>query len=164
MTKQAFPQRTEKNIPSELFSNEIYFSEVERILSEGQSVQIPAKGKSMFPFIHDRKDLLIVGHAENLETGDIVLAHLPNGIFVLHRIIQFSSQHIILMGDGNIQAKEYCQRSQIIGKVYFILRNGRKIDCNSPAEKRKAFFWQKLLPIRRYLLFLFKLFIPIKLR
>lgn len=156
MTKQAF-HRTKKNIASELFSNEIYFSEVKRILSGGQSVQIPAKGSSMFPFIRDRKDLLILGQADSLGVGDIVLVQLSNGMFVLHRIIQISSLQITLMGDGNIHAKEYCQRSQIIGKVYFILRKGEKIDCNSTTEKRKAFFWLKLLPLRRLLLFLFKL-------
>ena len=110
MIKQSFHIETEKDIPSALFSNEVYFSEVKRILSEGQSVQIPAKGQSMFPFIRDRKDLLILGQADSLEIGDIVLAHLSNGMFVLHRIIQLSSQEVRLMGDGNIQVKEYCQQ------------------------------------------------------
>lgn len=158
MIKQSFHIETEKDIPSALFSNEVYFSEVKRILSEGQSVQIPAKGQSMFPFIRDRKDLLILGQVDSFEIGDIVLAHLSNGMFVLHRIIQLSSQEITLMGDGNIQAKEYCQQNQIIGKVYFIIRKGEKIDCNSPCEKRKAFIWRKLLAVRRFLLFLFKPF------
>ena len=69
--------------------------------------------------------------------------------------IAFNAERV-LMGDGNIHVTECCQPTDIIGVVTEIIHKGRSVDCNSRCEQRKAKIWGKLLPIRRYLLYILK--------
>ncbi len=136
--------------------NESYFSEVTRLLAEGHSVTIPTKGSSMLPFIVGGRDRVVLCPAVALQTGDIVLAHLPEYGYVLHRIYRLSGNEVTLMGDGNIKAVERCRVEDVVGRVAGILRNGRCVDCLSPVARRRARLWRQLLPLRRCLLFVYK--------
>ena len=136
-----------------LLDNVQYFSEVARLLAEGHSVTIPAKGRSMLPFIIGGRDSLVLVAAGSLCVGDIVLARLPERGYVLHRVYRLSGDSLTLMGDGNLRAVERCRVGDVVGKAVAILRDGhRRVDCASSAERRKARLWRHLLPLRRYLL------------
>ena len=138
--------------------NEVLLPEVERLLSSGTCVTIRTKGNSMLPFIVGDRDCVTVEPANNLIHGDIVLAHLrKNDRYVLHRIIEIKDGLVTLMGDGNLFGREYCQTADICGKVHIILRKGKiMIDPNNKTERRKAAIWIKLLPVRRYLLAIYR--------
>lgn len=56
------------------------------------------------------------------------------------------------MGDRNLHILEVCMKKNIIGKVYEIERNGKKINPYSFSEKIKATVWRTLRPVRRYLI------------
>ena len=48
-------------------------------------------------------------------------------------------------------------RSQIYGRAVRILRDGtRPVDPYSPGELRKVHLWQRIRPLRRYLLFVYR--------
>lgn len=132
--------------------NDLAFAEVGTLLAEGKAVTLRAKGNSMFPFIREGRDEIILEKCTDIVPGDIVLAHLSNGRHVVHRIIRMEDEHITLMGDGNRCATESCLRKDIIGKVTCILREGKPTDCNSRRQRQLAKWWTSLLPIRRYLL------------
>lgn len=137
--------------------NEVLLPEVGKLLASGTCVTLRTKGNSMLPFIVGDRDCVTLEPVNNLHVGDIVLAHLSNGRYVLHRILSIKDKHITLMGDGNIAGREYCLISDICGKVKIILRNGKKaINPNTPFAQRKAFVWIKLLPVRRYLLAIYR--------
>jgi hypothetical protein len=60
------------------------------------------------------------------------------------------------MGDGNLIGRERCRREDVIGKAVKIMKKDREIDCQSPSHLRKAAIWRSLLPIRRYLLAIYR--------
>lgn len=136
--------------------NEVLLSEVARLIKAGGTVTIKVKGNSMLPFITGERDSVILRRAGKLKRGDIVLAKLENGQYVLHRIIALNAQRITLMGDGNLYGTEKCPRTAIAGQAIRILRRGKTINCTSPAQRRWAALWRRLLPVRRYLLAIYR--------
>lgn len=142
-----------------IIPNDIFMPEVEKILREGKRVVLKAKGNSMLPFIRNLKDSVELEPVcvEKLSRGDIVLARV-NGtnVYVLHRILSIKGEMVVLMGDGNIRGKEFCRTADICGKVMRILAGEKETDPNSATERRKAILWMKLLPVRRWLLALYR--------
>lgn len=134
-------------------ANNVLFSEVEKLLEEGHSVTLKAQGNSMFPFITNERDSVVLYPVDRLEKGDIVLARLAGNRYVLHRIQKIMQEDLVLMGDGNIHADSPpCSVHSVIGKARCIIRNGQRIDCNSLIERCKFRIWSFLKPLRRYLL------------
>lgn len=139
-----------------ILANDALFYEVTRLLGEGESVTLGVKGDSMLPFIVGGRDSVVLYKTEVLNKGDIVLAYLADGRYVLHRIITMDGEYVRLMGDGNLYDTEECQKQDIAGIVTEILRNGKYVDCTSPAERCKAKLWILLKPIRRYVLAIYR--------
>lgn len=130
--------------------NDILLSKVEAFLNEGKEVVIRARGNSMLPYIRDGKDSVVLKKCDEVSVGDIVLVSLP-GRYVMHRIISSDGDSLIMMGDGNIRGTESFWRKDVIGKVIWIVReDGRHI---KPGKGR---LWRKLLPVRRYLLGIYR--------
>lgn len=136
--------------------NDVLLPDVERLLDEGTTVTLRVKGRSMLPFIVGGRDSVVLVKVRHLQEGDMVLARLAGGRYVLHRIIRISGDAVTLMGDGNLQGTEQCRTADICGKVVKILRNGRYIEPDTPAERRKASLWRRLRPVRRYLLAVYR--------
>lgn len=136
--------------------NHVLLPEVERQLACGTSVTLRVKGNSMLPFITGDRDSVVLKQTNQPEKGDIVLARLADGCYVLHRIIALQGKEVVLRGDANLAGTERCCMSNLSGKVIKIIRNGKYVDAESPAEKCKATLWETALPIRRYLLALHK--------
>ncbi|WP_308763401.1 S24/S26 family peptidase [uncultured Bacteroides sp.] len=134
--------------------NAQFFDEIDRMLQDGHSVTIRAKGSSMFPFIRNERDSVILQDSKDIAVGSIVLARLQNRSYVLHRVYRLEKEAIVLMGDGNLYATERCCRNEVVGVAVKIIRDGRYVDCTSRKELFKAWVWRKLLPVRRVLLFI----------
>ena len=132
--------------------NAILLGEVKAMLAEGKDVVIPTKGNSMIPFIRGERDSVNLRKLDTLEVGDIVLAEIREGVYVLHRVFALDGDEVTLMGDGN-RTVEHCRRGDIAGTAIAILRDGvREKDCRSPKARRKARAWRRLLPFRRIIL------------
>lgn len=132
--------------------NNVLLDNVVNLINENNNVKINVKGRSMSPFIIDNIDKVILEKCDSPQKYDIVLAKTFDKKYVLHRIYEIDKNKITLMGDGNIKGKEYCYITDIGGKAIYIEHNGKLIDCNSQRELIKAKIWRLLLPIRRYLL------------
>lgn len=139
-----------------IIPNEELISEIGALINDGLEVKFKPKGMSMLPFIHEGKDSLLLKRCESFKVGDIVLAKVNNSRYVIHRIYSIREDWFILMGDGNIAGKEKCRQEDIIATAIKILKNGKEIDCQSPSHLRNARIWKALLPIRRYLLAIYK--------
>ena len=135
--------------------NEVILGEAAKMIAEGSSVSFTPKGNSMLPFIRGGEDTVVVTSADNVEVGDIVLA-VASGRYLMHRVFSIDGDNIVMMGDGNIRGKERCQKSDIIGKVKEI-HKGEKVII--PGKGR---LWRRLLPIRRYLLWIYRKLWPVK--
>ena len=131
--------------------NEILLAEASDLLSRGIEVILMTKGNSMLPFIRGEKDRVNLKKYGAVEVGDIVLARIAPDRYVLHRIIAIEGDKVTLMGDGNLIGTESCQLSDILGTVHEIIRpNGSKKRVTDGS------LWRKLLPVRRYLLWIYK--------
>ena len=104
---------------------------------------------------HER-DRVILAPPTELNIGDAVLAEIAPGHYVLHRIIQLEGDQVTLMGDGNVQGTESCRRQDVAGIVTHYLRPKRTLLASDPQLQRRIRLWRRLLPIRRYLLFINK--------
>ena len=145
-------------LPDELLlNNDLFFIEVNRMLSKGCRVTMRPQGDSMIPFIKGGRDSVVLQKTKEVDTGDIVLAHIPEKGYVLHRIYKMEGEQLVLMGDGNLRATERCRKEDVLGKVVRILRDGQYVESSSFAERLKARCWRRLLPLRRYLLFVCRL-------
>ncbi len=136
-----------------ILPNKELLSEVELQLSQGQPVKICPRGKSMFPFIRENTDEIILCPDNTPQVGQIVLAHLKNEHYVLHRIIAKNGTNLVLMGDGNISGTERCTENEIVGQVTAIIRNGQTRLPESAWEQLKSRFWVFLRPLRKYILY-----------
>lgn len=139
-----------------ILPNHILLPEVEKLVSEGVCVTIRVKGDSMLPFIRGGRDSVELQHPQTLRQRSIVLARLADGNYVLHRIVHLSEDEVVLMGDGNLWGTERCKRTDITAEVTRIVRNGKTVSCSCKAEKAKVRIWLALLPVRRYLLAIYR--------
>ena len=135
--------------------NSIMFPEVAKLISEGKSVTMKVKGNSMLPFIKDGDTVKLV-KTDHLKLYDIVLARIDDEQYVLHRIIRMKDNQLILMGDGNLKGCERCKVEDVLA-LATIKVNKKEYDFRSDLHLKKARIWNLLLPIRKYLLFIYKL-------
>ncbi|MCF2736349.1 S24/S26 family peptidase [Bacteroides caecigallinarum] len=112
----------------EQLSEQLYFSDIEKLVSAGHSVKIPIQGNSMYPFLIDGRDRVSIKEAGNISKGDIILIKTEEDQYILHRVYNIRHEKYILMGDRNLHIMEVCMKKNIIGKVYEIERNGKKIN------------------------------------
>lgn len=127
-------------------------AEAKEQLLRGNVVTLHAKGRSMEPFIIDG-DIVELKSQQTYHPGDVVLACVHSGKYVLHRVISITGRQVQLMGDGNKLSSEMSEMDQLFGKVIAVYKtDGRKIDYNSHAQMLKGRVWVKLKPARRLLL------------
>lgn len=136
-------------------ANDIIVPEIARLVAEGTKVTFTPKGISMLPFIRGDRDSVVLVKADDLRIGDIALARIGS-YYVLHRIIGIDAGVVTLMGDGNIAGIEKCTCEDILAIAETIRKDGREIDCRSNNHLRKAEIWKRMLPVRRYLLAIYR--------
>ncbi len=142
---------TKKEIP-----NHILLGLARDMIREGHTATISVKGYSMRPFLEHERDRVVLEAPDELEVGDAVLAEIRRGHYVLHRIIAIEGDTLTLMGDGNLRGVEVCEKEDVAGVVTHYLRPRRTLLASDPGLKRRIRLWRKLLPVRRYLLFIYK--------
>lgn len=139
--------------------NDVFLGLVSEKLAEGHTAVIWVKGYSMRPFIEFGRDKVKLASSPSYQVGDAVLAEIARGHYVLHRIIGKDGDRVVLQGDGNVRGVEHCMASDIRGVVTEYIRPGRTVMADEPGLKRKIRIWRTLRPIRRELLFIYKVLI-----
>lgn len=141
--------------------NDVLLPFVVEQLEAGHTATLPLRGRSMRPFLEDGRDKALLKIEHNPQVGDAVLAEIAKGHFVLHRIIRIEGEHVVLRGDGNLN-EEHCTLSDIRAKAIGFYRKGRnKLDSTESLKWRiYSWWWTRLYPIRRYLLFMIYPHIP----
>lgn len=133
-------------------------SEIAKLISEGRTVTITAKGYSMNPFIVHMKDEITLGplNDDMIKKGAVVLVKDNRGVFVLHRIIRRDGDQIRLMGDGNIGIIETASIKNILGLLTSVTKKGRTYKTDGLIWRLYSWFWQLITPIKRYPLALWR--------
>ena len=145
--------------------NEVLLPYVVEQLKAGHTATIPLRGRSMRPFLEDNRDKALLKLAKNPQVGDAVLAEITPKHFVLHRIIEIKGDKVTLRGDGNLN-NEYCTLTDVQAIAMGFYRKGRnKLDSTDGRKWRiYSWWWTRLYPIRRYLLFLLHPHVPQRLK
>ena len=130
----------------------IIMEEICRLISEGHTVTITAKGYSMNPFIVHMRDQITLGpwKDEQIRKGAVVLVKDNRGHYLIHRIIRRDGGLIHLMGDGNVGIKETASVGNIIGIVTAITKKKRTYRTDGPIWRLYSWIWGLLTPVRRY--------------
>ncbi|MFI3282553.1 MAG: S24/S26 family peptidase [Rikenellaceae bacterium] len=128
------------------------------IIESDEKVVILTKGQSMLPFIvGDRDSVELTKVKGEVCVGEILLAKIANPLrYVIHRVIRVEGDEIILMGDGNLIGTERCHKKDIVAQVTSIITPQKIIYPNTVRQQYMAKIWQKLKPVRGYLLILFR--------
>ena len=146
----------QSNDPRKEIPNHILLGLARDMIREGHTATISVKGYSMRPFLEHQRDRVVLDAPKDLQVGDAVLGEITPGHYVLHRIIAMSDTEVVLMGDGNIKGTETCSRENIAGVVTHYIRPRRTILASDTRLKHRIRLWRQLLPIRRYLLFVYR--------
>lgn len=126
-----------------VLSNTVFLPEVERLLREGHQVELLTKGSSMMPFLRGSHDSVILKSFPEYHPGDIVLARLREGLYVLHRLKSINGNEVVLHGDGNVFGDEHCRPDSLAGKVIFIVRpSGRKVSVGTRRFRMESRIWK----------------------
>lgn len=144
-----------RNIPNDLF-----FAWVEDEIAQGHDVRIRVKGESMFPFLHNGVDDVIVApcKTEELSLLDVVLFRY-RGKHVMHRIVNISEDGYTMQGDGVWASQEHCRAEDIIGKAVAVCRPKREpFSVTSSSWIWFSRIWFRMRNIRRWLLRLCRIF------
>ena len=136
--------------------NEIIQSAI-KLVNEGLRVTFPVKGYSMLPFIIGGKESVDLVKPENLQVGHVVLAWVEGCRYVVHRIIKIDGNLVVLMGDGNIAGVEHCLLSDVASlAVNEVTPAGKQHDLYAPWRIKASHLWWRLLPIRRWILAIYR--------
>lgn len=137
--------------------NELFLPELIELIGEGHTVTITARGNSMNPFIRNNRDKLVFSAFTEVKTGDVVLAEISQGTYVCHRIVSIDGDMITLRGDGNTVGTEQCPFSSVRAILTAVVRGGKTYDIStSRTWKTYSWLWMHLLPLRRYLLAVYR--------
>ena len=141
------------NPPSD---NEIIQSAI-KLVQEGLRVTFPVKGYSMLPFIIGSKESVDLVKPENILVGHVVLAWVDGCRFVVHRIIEIKGDEVVLMGDGNIAGVEHCRLEDVAAlAINVVTPKGKHHSLYSPWRVRASRLWWRLLPLRRWILAIYR--------
>lgn len=142
-----------------VISNIDFFTLVEEEIKEGKSVTIPFKGNSMYPFIRSDKYIItLTPIKEELKINDIALFKY-RGEHLLHRLIEIKGNKYLFRGDGSIIQEELVERADIIAILARITTlDGKECRRDTFFWKQSHKLWQKLFPIRRYLIRILRIF------
>lgn len=107
------------------------------LLSRGHAVQFQVHGDSMHPLIREN-DTLHVEPVREFHRGDVVLVLAERGL-TAHRLIARNGSMLILRGDNAPAADDPIDESRVLGKVTWVLRDGRKFEVTrSPVARATA--------------------------
>lgn len=124
--------------------------DIERLLEQGQQVQIHPQGYSMYPMFIPGRDEAILQKAEpaKLKKGDVVLYRRESGILVLHRICKKKENTFYMVGDNQSEVEGPLKEEQMKGVLIGFIRNGKYRSVKNPMYLLASRLWLFLRPLR----------------
>lgn len=135
------------------------FTRLKDELSAGRSVLSFTSGVSMEPLLHDKRKknathVLIVPITGICQVGDMPLALLPDGRYILHRIIRIDKKQdkvIYVTRGDNCVGCEYVPQQAVYGVVREIYyKNDKTVKVTDKKYQRYVKVWMQLYPIRKF--------------
>lgn len=124
--------------------------DLEKLLKEGNIIQIRPQGYSMYPLFIPGRDEALIEAAESslLRKGDVALYRRDQGVLVLHRICRIDASGFYMVGDNQYEIEGPLRQDQIKGKLIGFIRNGKVFSVRNPFYRLLSSLWLLLLPLR----------------
>ncbi len=138
------------------------WSIIEEVISSGGEFSISPSGTSMLPLIRPGKDVVVLVAPTELKKGDIVLYTRSNGKFILHRLMHFKKNHLLMCGDNQAYYEYEITEKDILAKVKDILIDG-KTPLDTSTKEYKKYVKSRYSKVRKaqFKNFLYRLVKPI---
>ena len=121
--------------------NSELLEQISQMVAQGQRVTLRVKGISMRHFIEHARDKVVLARADHFCKGDVVLAEIRKGYFVLHRIESIRDGKVLLRGDGNWSQTERCTLANVRAKAVAFVRKGMEVRTDSALWRIYSFLW-----------------------
>ncbi|MBR2926757.1 MAG: S24/S26 family peptidase [Clostridia bacterium] len=121
----------------------------EQLKTDGYFVSTTS-GYSMRPMLRDRRDRVVLRATEAdeiLKRGAIPLYRLPDGRYVLHRVLSYKDGKYRIRGD-NTYVTETVPKEWIVGVVSEFYRGERHVKVTSRRYRAYVVLWRWLYPVR----------------
>lgn len=142
-------------------ANSILIPQIKQMIDEGHTVTFRVRGRSMRPMIEGDRDSVVLAPCQGeVNVGDVILAEVWPQRYVLHRIVKVEGNTLTMRGDGNLTGTEIFDRSVVVGRAEAFVRKGKTLRMDSLRWRIYSAIWPRLLPLRRYLLFIIYPHIP----
>jgi signal peptidase I len=107
------------------------------VLKKDRPFRFLARGFSMSPFIRDGDILTISPVPSNaLTLGDVAaVIHPETRKLVIHRVTALSETSVVIQGDNSPSADKPIPRTDILGRVSRVERNGRSVSLGLGPER-----------------------------
>ena len=144
-----------------------YEQDIEKLLAEGNMIQIKPRGYSMYPVLVPGRDEVIVApvsvdetgegsvdtveafrNVSHLKRGDVVLYRRDESILVLHRIWRKQGDKLYLVGDNQKEIEGPLRTDQMKGIMIGMVRKGKKISVKNPIYRVLTGIWLWMRPVR----------------
>ena len=146
------------NVDSKMPSDAEIMDEAIRLVESGVSVTFPVNGRSMLPFVVGGRDSLVLEKPQKIKMGDAVLAFVDGCRYVIHRVVRMDGEKLTLMGDGNLVGTEHCEIGDVKAIATYVVKpNKKRVSLGDSCHRRAAKLWMKALPVRRYLLKVYRI-------
>lgn len=118
-------------------------------------------GFSMYPLLVNHRDSVYIEKTEIFRKYDVLLFRRKDGQLVLHRLIDFSDDMLVLCGDNDF-ISEKIHKNQVIGIMKEFSRNDKIFKVNNFWYKLYYRVWCFSLPTKRVLKAIYSNFQKIK--
>ena len=133
-------------------------SSFEEILADSGTLIYSNVGNSMFPLLHQGRDLLVIQKANGrLKKYDIPLYRRDNGQYVLHRVLHVKPDSYVLCGDNQWHKEYGITDRHVLGVLRAIIRSGKEIPIDSFSCRVYAHLWCDLFPLRAAILMMIRM-------
>lgn len=121
---------------------------IEEQLAAGHLALVRTRGTSMQPLLYEGESHVLVAPApENVAVGELALARLPDGRYLLHRVIARDDAFYYTRGD-HCYSQEAVPRDQVVGVAVELVRRGRRISMRGKIYRMYTHFWMGSYPAR----------------
>ncbi len=112
-------------------------------LESGGTVTFTPRGKSMLPMLRDGEDVVVLSKPQGrLHLFDVPLYRRSNGVYVLHRIVDFDADgSYVMCGDNQFEYEHGIKDENIIAVVTAFYRKGKTYRADSLRYRLYVNFW-----------------------
>ena len=123
--------------------------DVEQLLRDGHTVEVPPQGTSMYPFLIEGRDRVVIAPWEGTARwGDVVLFRRVDGPLVLHRVVKVRPEGLSFVGDNQREVEGPLPPAQMRGILVGYVRSGKRHTTAFLPYRVLTSLWLLALPLR----------------